>query len=284
MLQYLHLLELIIKHGNLRHSGYDFNKTREEGLKQLGVPGESTKPVKRSFLKSLLWKNAFTRRIHSELAFLKSSLTNNRGAHLYDAQHNLVYIRIPKSASTSVSLLMLSGIYDDISRLDAREINFLIDANLKPKLSPAEEASTFFTIVRNPFARIVSVYRSYFEGKQDHFLYEDYLFGSFQKAISFPEFVRRLSLIPDRLKDQHLKPQHLFLQYYERRKLRNITVLKLEEPDSISNFLNQYNLSIPHLNKSNSTSDFRSYYDEETARLVAEIYKMDLENFGYDTF
>lgn len=281
MLQYLHLLKLIIKHGNLRHSGYDFNETRVKGLKQIGF-SLACDAAPRTFLKSMLWQNAITRRIHSELAFFKSSLIDKRGGHLYDLQRNLVYIRIPKSASTSVSLLMLSGIYEDISRLNAREINFLIDVNLKARISSAEETSTFFTIVRNPFARIVSVYRSYFEEQQDHFLYEDYLFGSFQKSISFPEFVRRLSLIPDRLKDQHLKPQHLFLEYYERRKIQNITVLKLEEPDNISTFLSGYNLSIPHLNKSAGTSDFKKYYDQSTARLAARIYKEDLERFGYD--
>ncbi len=281
MLQYLHLLELIIKYGNLRHSGYDFNTSRQETIERLGLANAPLTTTRHSSLKLLLWQNAFIRRLLSEAAFLKNSIPLT-GGHLYDEKHNLAYIRIPKSASTSLSQVMLSACYHQLAEKipTAEEINFVADNDLKRAVT-IEKQATFFTVVRNPFARLVSVYRSFFEEKQDHFLYQDYLFGSLHQSISFREFVKRLSSIPDRLKDQHIKPQSMFLDYYERHEIKNIVVLKLEEPKQADLFLKQYELALPYLNKGKDNSDFWNYYDPETRRIAAYIYRNDLKRFGY---
>jgi hypothetical protein len=154
------------------------------------------------------------------------------------------------------------------------QLNFLTDLNLQTESS---NPSVFFTIVRNPFTRLVSVYRDLFENK-GHYIYRDYLFGILPQQISFSEFVERLSRIPDRLKDQHLKPQHAFLKYYEQKSLE-VKVFKLEEPEPLNQFLNQRDLSLPHINK--STAPYDSYYDLNTFNLVREVYKGDINRFAY---
>jgi hypothetical protein len=134
--------------------------------------------------------------------------------------------------------------------------------------------------VRNPFERLVSVYRDFFETRNSNFIYHDYLFGIFPQSISFTEFVNRISVIPDALKDQHMKPQHCFLKFYEQKNIA-VTILKLEETENVNLFLQHYSLQLPHLNKSGIAYDYRNYYTLETLRKASGIYQADIENFGY---
>ena len=58
-----------------------------------------------------------------------------------------------------------------------------------------------------------------------------------------------------------------------------------EEVDNLCKKMNSFirERVIHHLNKNNNIGkkDFRSYYNEETKRIVAERYKVDIETFGY---
>jgi hypothetical protein len=43
-------------------------------------------------------------------------------------------------------------------------------------------------------------------------------------------------------------------------------------------------LKIPHLNNSDKyieRKNYREYYDEETKNLIEELFRWDIENFGY---
>jgi hypothetical protein len=146
---------------------------------------------------------------------------------------------------------------------------------------PQAEKGTFFTVVRNPFARIVSVYRAFFENKGVHFIYEDYLFGIFRHTASFREFVETVQLIPDLLKDQHLRPQHLFLQYYHRQKIQ-VHVFALEEPAAWSDFLRRYTMEIPMVHVSDPPYDYRAYFDSTSLQIVFSLYQTDILHFGYE--
>jgi hypothetical protein len=274
------LLLLILRYGHLRHRGRNFNKERKETLMPLS---DFLPPQKRGLELPLLprvLRSPFFQRMVSEAAFVKRNLVP-RGGHLFSPFHNLAYIRIPKSASTSVSYAMLCSIYPEIGArtLSSTAINYLTDANIKDYV--AEENAIFFTIVRNPFARIVSVYRDFYEGASEQFIYEDYLFGILPRKISFHEFVKRVSQIPEQLLDPHLKPQHMFLEYYRKRVL-NLIVLKLEKPADIDSFLSIYNLSIRQLNKSPEPYDYRIYYNQATLEIVSALYERDVRTFQYE--
>jgi hypothetical protein len=280
--QYLHLIFLIIHYGRLKHSGYSFNDTRDSGLSKFDfIVNKSQKAARFSSVKSLFWKNAFLRRILCEVSFFRQGFSTRLG-HLNAPQKNLCYIRIPKSASTSLSFAMLSFRYSELKlkHVSDVDVNYLAEIHLENKIAPEQSSSIFFTAVRNPYARIVSVYRSFFEKKNENFIYEDYLFGILGRNLSFSEFVRRVEIIPDRLKDAHLKPQHLFIDAYDQ-KITNVVVLKLEKPDQVDHFLSGFNISMEHLNRSESGYNYRDYYDSETTKIVARIYKKDLERFDY---
>lgn len=267
--QYFQLLRLVLQHGTFRHSGENFNQTRQESLKELQkfIPPIAGHTLKKGTTNSLL----------AQAAFIKSSIQRT-GGHLTAGQ--LSYIRIPKSASTSMSGALLEKLYPTLhlNKLNAVQINFLTDVMLQKHLEDIHK--TYFTIVRNPFSRLVSVYRDFYENKNSHFIYRDYLFGILPQSLTFTEFVDRVSCIPDRLKDQHIKPQHLFLQYYEKQNIA-VKVFKLEDSEKLTAFLQENALQLPHLNKSRVGYDYRQYYTPTLLKKVSKIYQPDLEKYGY---
>ena len=270
LLKYLQLAGLIFRHGHVSHSGEDFNKKRIEGLKGLEefFPTASRAPVPSG--------GTTPHALIVQAAFIKNSW-KTYGGHL--TVNNLCYVRIPKAASTSMSYELLKKKFPDLHQqsITERQINFLADIHLEKEV---KKSPAYFTIVRNPFSRLVSVYRDLFENP-DHYVYRDYLFGILPQQLSFSEFVDRISRIPDRLKDQHIKPQCAFLKFYERQGV-NVKVFKLEETGLLNQFLNQHGLLLPHLNKSGESYDDRSYYDHSTWKKASEIYRVDIEQFGYD--
>lgn len=271
MKKYLQFLNLILRNGRWRSSGPDFNRNRAQTLEPLQefIPQQARAnvEVKATYLRA-------------QAAYIASAF-RLKGGHLrYD---NLGYIRIPKAANTSLSYAMLLKQYPALENLalDETQVNALTDVNLK-RLDEAGPES-FFTVVRNPFARLVSVYRDFFEGgrsgKQD-FMYADYLFGMLKADISFAEFVHRISTIPDRLKDQHFKPQHLFIEPYEKRGFA-VQVFQLEKAEPLTQFLNNHGMQLGHRNRSRESYDYRHYYTPALLQQVYAIYRTDVERYGY---
>src|SRR5690606_5029516 len=103
---------------------------------------------------------------------------NTKGGHLYLREKGLAYVRIPRAASTSLSKAMLLANFPHLRKNEftSGEINFLTDHYLQSHIEKDDSPREFFTVVRNPFARLVSVYRTFFELPHEPFLYEDYLF------------------------------------------------------------------------------------------------------------
>lgn len=281
------LLYMILRFGRFKHSGRDFNQERNESLATLQafVPRSSAPFIPLHWLnpvKSILMKNLYLRSFITQAAIAKESVTPH-GGHLHAPFLNIAYIRIPKSASTSISYSMLKIIYPGLSSipLDPKEINFLADANLRRSVSQLDSNDIFFTVVRNPFARIVSVYRDYISDPSHENVFEDYLFGVLSRGLSFKDFVKRIEAIPDLLKEPHIKPQHHFIDYY-RRKNPNVVILKLEKPDEVNSFLSIYGLEMPVLNASKEGYNFRDFYDQDTFDMVARMYRTDIKMFRYE--
>jgi hypothetical protein len=270
---------LLFKTGRLYSAGPDFNVIRNEELQPLSrfVPAH-----KDTSYNNGAKENSIFRYFLGQGAFLINGL-KKKGGHLFAQNLKLAYIRIPKSANTSMSAAMLKSIYPDLKNIAVtpQQINYLADVNLTTIHSNPLEPITYFTVVRNPFARLVSVYHDFFESNNNHFIYHDYLFGILTRDLSFEEFVNRIALIPDIFKDQHLRPQQLFLSYYQLEK-KNVRIFKLEEIESLQKFLSGYNLKLEHLNKSDAY-DYHAYYNERTLQKVFEIYKNDVALFGYST-
>jgi hypothetical protein len=264
--KYLQLFGLILRYGQLRPSGEDFNRSRKEGLSNLLEFVPQHKRLTTSSAPSSLI---------GQLAYFKNAFRKSRGHITAD---NVCYIRIPKSANTSISMTVLQKKYPAISTkvITKKEINFLADVNLSYEIND----SSYFTVVRNPLARLVSAYRSFFENNSPDYIYGNYLFGILPQHLSFSDFVDRISRIPDSLKDPHFKPQSCFLGYYREQKIP-VKVFKIEESEKLEEFLQQNGLQLQHLNKSPEKYDYRNYFDDKTLMLACELYRVDIEQFNY---
>ncbi len=276
--KYFELTRLILKYGRWAHSENDFNRSRRISLIKLQDFVPAGRGINKHRYSALLSKNTITKSLISQLAFFKKSFKKT-GGHL--ATNTVSYIRIPKSASTSLSKAMLEKMYPTLKQIEISEeqINYLTDVNLQV-IGTQSGNHLYFTIVRNPFSRLVSVYRSFFEKNLQDYIYGDYLFGILPQHLSFSDFVNRIANIPDRVKDQHIKPQHCFLEYYENNKIA-VKIFNIEGSEKLNQFLSQNSLQLSHLNKSEESYDYRAYYNANTLGKVNELYKIDIERFGY---
>ena len=277
MKKYLQLAAQIIRNGTLKSSDQNFNSLRAENLKNLHefIPPHVSAHL--TEIKSNPGKKKPGNNLIRQAAFIKYALRND-GGHL--TAQNLSYIRIPKAANTSISYAMLLKKYPSLTerKLDEYQVNFLADVNLLPAV--LAKTGSFFTVVRNPFARLISVYRDFFETNHARFMYSDYLFGILKPDISFAEFVDRISQIPDQLKDQHFRPQHKFLKPYENKGF-SVAWFKLEEPALLQSFLKEQGMELTHRNKSHTDYDYTLYYNASLLKKVYAVYRTDIDKFGY---
>lgn len=133
-----------------------------------------------------------------------------------------------------------------------------------------------FTIVRNPFPRIVSAY---------HYLQEHKMIS---RGIDFEDFVRRLRDLD--LKFPHYTDRvraHCSLQYprayFKGEKFVDF-VAKLENIKEDWKIVAPHIGSerLPHANKgARKKKDYRLYYNNETISIMNDIYGKDLKKFGY---
>lgn len=279
-MKHVRLLALVLRSGRIRPRGVDFSKRRRKALETLMtfVPAERPTPRERQVR---LVRNSWLAGLAGQVAFLMRSL-KPRGGHLAAAREKLCYIRIPRAASTSLSYAMLAARYPALRGISvtAEQINSLTDVNLEVNIAEDVGKTTFFTVVRNPFSRLVSVYREFFERPSQYFLYEDYLFGILKKGFSFREFVKTLEKIPSRFMDQHIRPQQRFLSFYQEKNI-DVRIFKLEDREPLGDFLASHGLGLETLNQSEVAYDYRDYYDSEILRIAGKIYLSDLLLFGY---
>lgn len=275
---------LIIRRGKFRHSGYDYRQIRMKTLSDViqFCPGQSGLDARQPLSNLRIFRNPYVKAWVAQAAFLKNALKSKPG-HLSVPALNLSYIRNPKAASTALCFTMLLANFPELKKYTpaAETINYLADINLHKESTSVDRKGSFFMVVRNPFSRIVAVYREFFEQQQVHFIYDDYLFGIVSKDLSFKAFVKLLQLIPESLKDQHLKSQNSFLRFYRRKDI-DVKIFKLEEPAALNIFLSAKGLLLDVVNKSGTPHDYRKYYDRETLKVVYNIYSQDISQFGYE--
>jgi hypothetical protein len=101
-----------------------------------------------------------------------------------------------------------------------------------------------------------------------------------KKEFSFGEFVRTACAIPMVFMDQHIRPQHRFLSFYDNQRV-DVKILKLEEPEKLHSFLTGHQLYMPELNRSEPAYDYRAYYDRGLLQAIHKAYSADFARFGY---
>jgi hypothetical protein len=278
----------VLKHGRFKKTSVDFEQTRINVLQKspaLALPHElAAKAGLYTRTRNALLKKPLPGFLITNLAYLKSTPSVHKQFFVSD-RHKLVYLRIFKNASTSILKSMLPQLYEPVKdhALTDEQIDAVAHYVVRRSLTPLQKHYTMFAVVRNPFERTVSAYTDLFDPASDYFSYEDFLGGIFRKDMSFKEFINTLAAVPDSLRGPHLASQHSMIKQAGGGK-DNLMIFRLEtDKQQLADFLGSYGFTFGHQNKSKRTSDYKDYFDADTIKLVASIYKDDFDAFQIDT-
>lgn len=185
----------------------------------------------------------------------------------------LIFIHIPKCAGTSI--------VDSLGMTMKGHYTCHYYVAQQPKHPKIEDKSyTSFTIVRNPWDRLVSAYEYCKMGSGNFYnhMHDDY---EYLKGKSFEYTISLLEDEPYRF----IHPSW-YLQTYWIASSEAILVdkiFKFENLDPLTEFLASKGITTPiqKLNSSKRDLDYRTYYTDKLVEKVAKIYACDIENLNY---
>lgn len=181
-----------------------------------------------------------------------------------DNDINCIYYDVPKSGSTTIRDIFFPHAWPNGSKPCISSVLTPIYKNKK---------YTTFTFVRNPFDRIVSVWK--------HFTQRDYHIKQLkrsnidiEKCKDFNNFIEMIQL----LDNHHWQPQSNFIPGDTQ------FIGKIETFDDdytlLCKLLNREKKKLIHTNKT-SRGPYTQYYNDDLVQIVSEIYAGDLERFDY---
>lgn len=205
---------------------------------------------------------------------------------------NYIFVHIPKTGGTSLALALEGrAMRDDIligdtpkAKRRRRRINDVTSKGRLWKHSTLSDItglvsedfvkSAFcFTLVRNPWDRMVSYY---------HWL----RFQNFghpavarAKAVGFSEFLNTAEVqAPLRALDYSS-----YMQTVDGRENADLFIRLERFADDTSTLWEHlgFRLDLPHENRSARDDDYRAYYDDSDAELLARLCAKDIDRFGY---
>ena len=274
-------LLLLFRRGSLRLKRVDFDGERNKILDSSLLPFPVPKR-KEITLKTLLINSSVGYSLLANLSYLKNAESMNKMYFVSDS-HQVVYIRILKCASTSMLREFLPLIDSRLNgpHFSDEQLDVLGFYYKKKVVLKSQNSYKKFALVRDPFQRIVSVYLDLFDPAATTFTYAAYWFGVLRANMTFKEFIRTIDQIPTSLLGPHLIPQSYILR--KASFVEDIMVFRIDkDAEALREFLQNYGLSLPHLNKHPVNYDYRSYYDAETLSMVGQLYSGDVKLFGYE--
>jgi hypothetical protein len=211
-------------------------------------------------------------------AKLKTEWQHGRLANARKAfqMHKCVYVHIPKCAGNSVA----EGIFGP---------SIIVDRHMtlwayQMVLGPLEYRGFWkFTIVRNPWDRLLSAYLFLKNGGFNKFD-NDWAQSNLAQYRNFREFVIDWVNIENCRSWVHFIPQNEFLRVGGKVQIDFVGRFESLEEDfqKICNHLNICR-DLPKVNTNPKRSGhYREYYDEETLQIVKNVYLDDIEQFNYE--
>ena len=218
---------------------------------------------------------------------MKRSIVTNVGSSYkpFD-QYQCIFVRIPKTASRSISRALFGNLSGGHTSMKRYQIIF-----------SKEEFDCYFkfTFVRNPWSRIFSAYNFLKKGGVNE-ADRRWAAANLASYRNFDDFIKRWLKISsieqyNHLRSHiHLRPQYEFLCFPYKHQL-SVDFLGFFENvqddfEYIKNKLSlDANLALSHENKTapdDKQLDYRDFYTNETRDIVAEVYKKDIELLGYN--
>jgi hypothetical protein len=188
----------------------------------------------------------------------------------------IVFIHIPKAAGTSINDALYGQFMGHVRAADIRRCG-----------SPRLKALPSFAVTRNPWDRLVSAYRFATAGRgtggriqagvRDPQQYRIPEFESFQRFVT--DWLCHRD--PARL-DPIFQPQHLYVAGGGSLLVDHLG--RLDDLGPTLDFIERHLGSRPSIERSNlsgNSVDYRDFYTPALTRTVAEIYRTDVDLFGY---
>jgi hypothetical protein len=213
-----------------------------------------------------------------------------------------IFLHNPKCAGTSIHSILPGKDWHNLNAImsqndyseeklgmrsyygyESKPHHFSIEQHMMMRTFDKEEFKKAykFTFVRNPYDRVVSAYH-YSQDTSDQW-------GN----LSFEEFVDIVKEIVQTksyykwqgpLQPNHVSPQHLYA-YKDDKKIVNF-IGKCENFDSVLKVvLKKLKLEIPQeepkINTTPEREHYKKYYNDRTIKIIEDLYKEDIELFGY---
>lgn len=211
----------------------------------------------------------------------------------FNLHSNLFFIHIPKTGGSSIerclSLDQLKGGY----KFKYTKNNKTIQCKSSPQhltLDILEDAienfQSFkhFTVVRNPYDRLVSEYHFSYDCRVDNKIMCNLKLNN---ILDFNNFIRYIFNELTEDQRQILFDNHFVPQVHYTTGNTKVKVFKLEEINMLEEWLQiqtkNNNLKIPHDMRSRCRKPFCDYFtDKDVLELVNNYYKQDFKKFKYD--
>lgn len=204
-------------------------------------------------------------------------------------KRNFVFVHIPKTGGTSLTLALegrataddiLIGDTPKAQRRHKRQQVLQAPGRLWKHSRLRDVAGLYpddafiFTLVRNPWDRLVSYYHWLRDQGFDHPAVR------VARAATFAEFLKDAA-VQEAVRLNDYASYVIDANGQERCDL----FARLEHPADLAPLWEHlgFRLSIPHVNRSDRNLDWRIYYDAETFEAVRKIAADDIARFGYDT-
>lgn len=198
-------------------------------------------------------------------------------------KYKTIFVHIPKTGGTSIEKVFFNDLKFKDFGLDSKENLFyqhFTPSELLAKgfIDQTQHDNYYkFTFVRNPWDRMVSEY--FFQIKNVPIL----------RRLSFTDFIYETKKVLNGQKsllddawgiNKHLEPQ---INFIKNEKIDFIGRFESLERDFVK-ICKTINHPVTQLKKENSTEHFHysHYYDTKTMRLVEDLYREDIEYFGYN--
>lgn len=185
-------------------------------------------------------------------------------------QTRSIFVHVPKCAGTSLN----KALYPDTT-LGHRS------AGLYQTFFPEQYQHYFtFAFARNPWDRLVSAYSYLCKGGNPR--HDAAWQTTLQRFASFDEFVKEWLCAENVVKQIHFAPQHQYI-------CDNTGVVSLDFVGKLETISEDFayitqklgvDVQLQELNRSRK-DDYRSYYSDASIERVLDVYKRDIQLFGY---
>lgn len=214
---------------------------------------------------------------------------------LYSPHYKFLFVHIPKTGGTSIRAALKPLLYRDpwywlmwfphrLSHLSGHRTATKFPRHAKviaaKEMLPEEVWATLFkfSVVRNPWDMQVSSF---------HHLHKEHpqLVADLKDFKDFVRYKLDHNRSPSPLLDISGTPQMNYLCDLEGRLLVDDLIRFENLHEDYERVVKRIGLkrapALPHKRKGKRKSDYRSYYDDATAALVADWYAADIREFGY---